>query len=262
MPSWPSPGFWALHSYDEAMGCYHRDDSGLGLDVIETRLHGTDLIPSFEPLRESFSAMAQTLLELGVDNVRCLRHNLRTPRRRAELAERGSLDPAMLTLLRRYVEGWFPKPPKLTVFPDHRPTAEALAPLGILTAADLIASASTREEQESIAQRAGVATESLRALVHLCDLTRIQWVAPTFARIIHAAGFTSPQELAGATDVADLHERLRHVEATLQPGRPGIGRRDVVRLLELAAWLPLLTPADDDADLMPASAADRVSPSD
>lgn len=220
------------------MARYHRDDSQLPLTEVAARLRNADLIPSFEPLRDRIQQIMAALDGAGIDSVAALRAALKTPARRTALSGRTNLDPAELTLLRRYVEGWFPKPPALTAFAGYEAEAAALAGVGVTTAQGLLDAAATRKDRGDLARRAHLPLEPVRALVGLVDLTRIQWVAPTFAAIIHAAGYDSPQALAAAP-VEGLYDALHREERAAMPGRPGIGRRDVARLVELAAWLPV-----------------------
>jgi hypothetical protein len=76
----------------------------------------------------------------------------------------------------------------------------------------------------------------LEELVLLADLTRVQWVSPTAARMLLEAGYSSPSEVAAA-DPEGMCEALERVNQGDRFFRGKIGLRDIKRLVHAAGYL-------------------------
>ncbi len=77
----------------------------------------------------------------------------------------------------------------------------------------------------------------LETLVRLADLTRVQWVSPTAARMLLEAGCGSVSDVAAA-DAGDLCEALARVNEGDRFFKGRIGLRDVRRLIRAAGYVP------------------------
>ena len=79
-------------------------------------------------------------------------------------------------------------------------------------------------------------TDLLEFMV-ISDLCRIQWVSPTFARVLVASGITSAAAVAKADPEALFHAISKaNEDAKFYKGK--IGLRDVRRLVAAATYVP------------------------
>ena len=77
----------------------------------------------------------------------------------------------------------------------------------------------------------------LEVLVRLVDLTRVQWVSPTTARMLVETGYDSASKVAAA-DAEDLYEALARVNEGDRFFKGKIGLRDVKRVVQAAGYVP------------------------
>jgi hypothetical protein len=202
------------------------------LDELRLRLESTDLVPSQRPLLEELAARLELLAAHGVADLGGLRAHLKTKTERAALAAATGIDEAWLNLLRRAVEGFFPRPRKLAEFDWlEEELLESLVRAGIKDTGKLLAA-----DPAEAARTTGLTTSDLDELYTLADLCRIQWVAPRFARVLLAAGYGSPTAVAAA-DPATLHAAVVEANADSRFYRGKVGLRDIRRLVAVAAYL-------------------------
>jgi hypothetical protein len=70
----------------------------------------------------------------------------------------------------------------------------------------------------------------------LVDLTRIQWVNPTVARMLVSVGYTNAEMVAKA-NVEDLCDKLDRVNKENKYFKGKIGLRDIKRLVKAASYV-------------------------
>ena len=117
-----------------------------------------------------------------------------------------------MSLLRRTVEGWFPKPLKWNAF-SLLPT-EAVATLerlGLETTEDFFLA--FRKDAKGLERQTGLDGKTLGRFFGLADLSRIQWVSPTFAQALAAAGYDRASKVAEA--------KAETLAQALEEGQPG-----------------------------------------
>jgi hypothetical protein len=95
---------------------YYINDRSTSLDDLQARLEATDLIPSHQPLLDGLTKKMGALKKAGAKSVAELRTRLKSKKSLASLADGAGIDPDYLVLLRRVLEGFFPKPQPLKVF--------------------------------------------------------------------------------------------------------------------------------------------------
>ena len=216
---------------------YYIDDTKVSLAELKQRIETTDLVPSrlaiFEGINEKFDLLQAQNLGTLAD----LRSELKTPKRMADLAAKTGIDENYLKLLRREIEGYFPKPIKLTDF-DWMPAdeLEKIIKHGIKDSAGLYEATQSGSDIDNLQVSCGVDGELLRKLQKLCNLTRVQWVSARTARMIILCGYNSPTELAAA-NADDLDAGFKRVNANGQFYKGVIGLRDVQRLIDGAKYI-------------------------
>lgn len=211
---------------------YHVDADTMSLEQLRKRLEGTDLIPSQQPLLDGIAKRFAALKTAGIKSVATLRVRLKNAKALAALATESDIDPEYLTLLRRAVEGFFPKPQPLSAFDWLEPSIVAkLEKAGVADTKQLFEA--TTPDISAFAKKSGLSKHALKECVALADLSRVQWVSPTFARVLVAAGYARAAQVAKAKPDALYNALLKANEgATFYKGK--IGQRDIKRLIAAA----------------------------
>lgn len=216
---------------------YHLDAEKISLDDLRKRIEATDLVPSRASLLDGLGLKIKALEKQGIVTLADLRKELKTAKRMEALATSTGIAVQYLTLLRREVEGWFPKPFPLKDF-DGLPQSEVtkLERAGIRDSAALYEATDSQSRRTALAKSTGVDDATLETFAHLVDLTRVQWTSPTAARMLLEAGCDSVSKLAGM-DADELCEALARVNAGNKFFKGRIGLRDVKRLIQAAGYV-------------------------
>ncbi|MEO1246264.1 MAG: DUF4332 domain-containing protein [Pseudomonadota bacterium] len=203
---------------------------------MQKRLQSTDLIPSQEPLLEGLAKKMSSIRKAGVQSTADLRTALKTKKSLASLAESSGLDTSYLQLLRRTINGFFPKPrPLKDIDWLDKKTLKGLNKAGIKDTRKLFEEASGGAAK--LAGRTGADRNALLEFVKISDLCRIQWVSPTFARVLVAAGCDNAAAVAAADSEA-LYNAISAANEDAKFYKGKIGLRDVRRLVAAAAYVP------------------------
>lgn len=88
-----------------------------------------------------------------------------------------------------------------------------------------------------LAKKIGVRVDDLAEALALADLSRVQWVSPTFARVLVAAGFDSAAKVASA-DAEDLCKAVAKANENSKYYKGKVGLRDIKRLVAAASYVP------------------------
>jgi hypothetical protein len=215
---------------------YHIDAENVRLADLRKRIEATDLVPSRVPLLTQLGMKMRALEQQGITTLAQLRNELKNAKRLEAVANATGIEIQYLTLLRREIESYFPKPCTLKVF-NWLPQGEIakLARHGIRDTADLYEAASSAKRRTQLAESTGVDAATLAALARLADLTRVQWVSPTTARMLVAAAYDSASKVAAA-EAEDLYEALIRVNDGERFFKGKIGLRDIKRLVQAASY--------------------------
>jgi predicted flap endonuclease-1-like 5' DNA nuclease len=214
------------------------DAESVSLTDLRKRIEETDLVPSRVSLLDGIIQKIKVLEQNGVTTLARLRKELKNSRRLEALSRSTGIDMQYLILLRREIESYFPKPPSLRAF-DWLPDQDIvkLEEMGIRNVASLYEAALRAESLSNYATEAGVDHAILESLVLLADLTRVQWVSPTAARMLLEAGYTTPSSIAAA-DPVDLCDALERINEGHRFFKGRIGLRDIKRLVRAASYVP------------------------
>jgi len=216
---------------------YHLDAEKISLDDLQKRIESTDLVPSRASLLDELGTKMKALEKQGIVTLANLRNELKTAKRLETLAKSTGIGTQYLTLLRREIEGWFPKPFPLKAF-DGLPKGEIakLERNGIRDSAALYEATDSKSKRTALANTAGVDIATLETFAQLVDLTRVQWTSPTAARMLLEAGCSSATKLA-KMDADEMCEALARVNAGNKFFKGRIGLRDVKRLIHAAKYV-------------------------
>jgi len=216
---------------------YHMEANSISLDQLRERIEATDLVPSRAALTDGIGEKMNALQEQGITTLACLRDELKNARRLTAVSEKTGIDSQYLILLRREIQGYFPKPVALREF-DWLPKDEIvkLEQRGIGDTAVLYEMTVSPQKRAELVKSTGVDSAALEALARLANLMRVQWVSPTFARMLIAAGYESADQVAAA-DADDLCKALARVNAGSRFFKGKIGLRDTKRLIQAARYV-------------------------
>jgi len=216
---------------------YHLDAEKINLNDLQKRIEATDLVPSRVSLLDGLGTKMNSLEKQGIMTLAQLRNELKTSKRLEALAKSTGIGTQYLILLRREIEGWFPKPSPLKEF-DWLPKSEIakLERNGIRDASALHEATDSKSKRTALAKSADVDIATFETFAQLVDLTRVQWVSPTAARMLLEAGCNGSAKLAKA-DADELYEALARVNAGGRFFKGKIGLRDVKRLIHAASYV-------------------------
>jgi hypothetical protein len=91
--------------------------------------------------------------------------------------------------------------------------------------------------EEEIINTLGIDAGFIDSIYSLVDLTRIQWVSPTAARMLTSAGYTNAKMVSEA-NAEELCSQLDRVNKKNKYFKGKIGLRDVKRLIKAASYVP------------------------
>ncbi len=212
---------------------YHMDDGKVTLDALLLRIKDTDLVPSRALLLDGIDENFSKLKERGIQTVSELRKAVKTPKSIDAIAAKTGIGIEYLTLLRREVEGYFPKTFPLTDFNWIDPRAlTALSAKGYKDAASLY----NALEASGKAQVFGTEDAFSDELSSLVSLTSIQWVSPLTAKMLYDAGYNTVRSVAAA-DAEALCRSLEALNAANTYFKGNIGPRDIRRLIKAASYV-------------------------
>lgn len=218
------------------MMSYYIDGHATDLDTLQERLQSTDLIPNQEPLLDGIVEKMASIKKAGVSSLADLRSALKTEESLTSLAGNSGVDASYLKLLRRVINGFFPKPRSLKDIDWLESDAiNSLNKAGVKNTQHFFDAASAGLAR--LAKRIGIDQEDAQELQAISDLCRIQWVSPTFARVIVAAGVTNAAAFADAKP-EELFARITKANGNAIFYKGKVGLRDIRRLVAAAAHVP------------------------
>lgn len=205
-------------------------EENISLTHIIKRIKETDLVPSLEILESCIDTYMKVLEKAGIKNLADLRKLLKNKAKLTDIASQTGLDEQMLILLRREIEGWIPKPVKLSDFfwLDQK-ILDALELANITTSHDVRNVLSNADTKKALLKNSGIHEKALSDLGNLCSLMNVRWISPNFGRVIHELGYT-PQSLRSA-DAGKLTQEIDSYNKEKGYYKGKVGERDVKRLI-------------------------------
>ena len=215
---------------------YYLDENSIDLDALQDRLQSTDLIPSQEPLLDRLSENMSSLTGAGIQSLADLRLAVKTTKSLEELAKKSGVEVGYLELLRRAINGFFPKPKSLKeVDWIGAGLITKLNKAGLKNTQHLFEL--TSDERAELIKETGFDQAKFNELSAISDLCRIQWVSPTFARVLVAAGFNNAHAIAAA-DPEAVFNAMEEANKGARYYKGKVGLRDVARLVTAAKYVP------------------------
>lgn len=203
---------------------YYLDLDIFSLGKLKQLFETTRLLPSQQILQEEIEARFALLAQNGIQNLEQLQKALKTKAKVAAFAQETGLPVDYLTVLRREVNSYQPKPVKLSDFPGVDPdVVRRLEEAGIKNTKQLFEHVQTSAEREQFAAEYQIDPDDLFELTKLTDVARLKWVGPKFARLLVDSEYDTVAKVA-ASDPAALYADLvrTNEERGIYKGKFGI----------------------------------------
>lgn len=213
---------------------YYLDLKAFSLVKLKDSLVHGRLLPSQQILLEKIDERFARLDELGFENLGQLQQALKTKSKVQSFAEDSALSVDYLTVLRREVNSYQPKPIKLSDFPGVNPDAVAkLNQLGMKNTKQLFPHVLTREDRRELAEKTQIDEADILELTKLTDVARTKWVGPKFARLLIESEYDTVEKVAGS-DYEELYRALVRVneKKELYQGKFGLD--------DMKAWVTMV----------------------
>lgn len=192
------------------MSDYYIDLNKFSLEKLQHLFETTRLLPSQQMLQENIDARFGCLSQNGVENLAQLQKVLKTKKDVQTFAETTGLPVQYMTLLRREVNSYQPKPINLKDFPGvDQETVQKLEQIGIKNTKQLFARVLTTETRTELAKQTRIADADILELTKLTDVARMKWVGPKFARLLVESEYDTAEKVVNS-NYAELHQALMH----------------------------------------------------
>jgi len=178
------------------------------LSKLENMLKTVRLLPSQQLLKENLDENFECLKTHGIENLAHLQNTLKTKAKVEVFAELSGMDVKYLTLLRREVNSWQPKPIPLKDFPNvNLEIIKKLAEIGIKNTLHLYPHVLNPKMRAQFIDDLGIEMDDLLDLTRLADVARLKYVGPKFARLVVETEFNTVQKIQHA-DPQELFDAL------------------------------------------------------
>ncbi len=208
---------------------YYPDLSAFSLAKLKNLLKTTRLLPGQQILLDNIDESFACLEQRGIENLEQLQQALKSKSAVQSLAQAAGLPLDYLTVLRREVNSYQPKPIDLKDFPDVDPeVVRKLHQLGIKNTEQLFPRVLTPADRSELAKQSQLDEAAILELTRLTDLARIKWVGPKFARLLLAAGYDTVEKVA-ASNGDELYQVLVRTNEASGIYQGKLGREDISR---------------------------------
>ncbi len=216
---------------------YYIDAKKVSLDTLQKRIEETDLIPSQQMLLDDIGKNFVTFKENGYGTLLDLRKEIKNVKNIPSVAEKTGINPAYLTILRRLIEGYFPKSVPIKAFDWFPPKdMDKLAEEGHKNNVKLFDLLNSSQKRVEIAKQLIIDQDILDELYSIVNLTRIQWISPMAARMLFLVGYKDTHSIASA-DAEDMCNELDRINKEKGFFKGKIGLRDIKRLIKAASFI-------------------------
>jgi hypothetical protein len=203
---------------------YYIDLNAFTLQRLKSLLKIIRLLPSQQILGEDVDERFACLEQCGFENLQQLQNALKTKSDVQALAKRTGLPVDYLTILRREVNSYQPKPIRLSDFPGvDSGTVRQLDQIGIRNTKQLFPYVLTPDDRSQFSFRNQIEPDILLELTKLTDVARLKWVGPKFARLLVESEYDTVEKIANS-DYEALYHALAQVneEKNIYKGTVGL----------------------------------------
>lgn len=218
-----------------------RDTMGYAIDLgtieikqYKEKLKNKNLVPSRMILKKKIEERFAHFIEIGVETASDLFGLLKKKGRIEELSKLNNFTEEYLTILLRELNSIQAKPRKLKQFEwISDDTIKKLEKEGIKNTQQLYELVLTRKSRKDLADKLCMNENELLELTKQTDLSRIQWVNPTFARVLYEAGYDTIQKVQKA-NYENLYKKIIEINEKRNLYKGSIGLNDMKICIEAA----------------------------
>ena len=213
---------------------YSIDLSTISIEQYKTKLKNKNLIPGRMILKKNLDERFSYFKKNDLSNVSQLLSILKKKDKFKELSKLKLFSEDYLTILLRELKSIQSKPFKLTEFKWI--PADAINKLeydGIKNTQQLYNKVLTRKSRKILSNKTGINEKTLLELTKLVDLSRIQWVNSTFARVLYETGYDTVEKVFKAKDDI-LYKKIIEINKGKQLYKGNIGLNDIKICIEVA----------------------------
>ncbi len=186
---------------------YGHQISKIGLEDFAGILKRIYLIPSMRILLDDLDGKIERLIENNIMTVETLYLRTKTKKKAECLGAETGIDITYITVLRRMVSSYIPKPRKLGDYPDlDVKLINKFASEGINNSIHLFDYFSDKTD-EQVANKFHMDQTRVGILRSLMTIGQLRYISPVFATILVRSGYDSIEKIANA-DVAVLHQAI------------------------------------------------------
>ena len=216
---------------------YHIDLESISIDKYKGILKSAGLIPSWKILKNNIEENLDLIKNQNIHNLEELKKALKDKNKVHEFSKQSGLPEDYLTVLRRVVSGYQPKPNRFKDFPNiEDEIVLKLEASGIKNTLQLYERVLTPEKRQLLSDQTGISKGEVMKLTKLTDLSRIKWVNHTFAYVLMEAGYDTAETVANA-DYLELYETIKQLNKEREIYKAHIGANDMKLCIESARGL-------------------------
>lgn len=211
---------------------YYRDLSLIDIDQFKSKLMKTDLLPSQKLLGENIPENMKIIKKQGITDLEQLQMTLKTKPSVEQFSELTGLSVEYLTLLRREVNSYHPKPINIKDYPGvEKELVEKLSGLGIKNTKQLFPKIFNKKLREDFVNQNNFKKEEILELTYYTDLARLKWVGAKFAKLLIESGYTSISKIK-KSDPDKFLKKLYTTNEKKELYKGGHGEDDLKKWLE------------------------------
>ncbi|MBI9044803.1 MAG: DUF4332 domain-containing protein [Anaerolineaceae bacterium] len=217
---------------------YYLDLEKFTLEMLENRLKNSRVLPSQKVLLEDLENRFNCIQSFGLQNLADLQEKLKTKKHVQDFSEESSVPLEFLTVLRREINSYQPKPIHLKEFPGvDLESVRKLEAVGIKNTKQLFPFVQTAFDRKVFSCTHQISEDEILDLTKLTDVARIKWVGPKFARLLVETTFDSVQKVANA-DPEALFVELMRVNDEKRIYKGNLGKEDLAQWINTVQDVP------------------------
>jgi hypothetical protein len=206
---------------------YSIDLSAFSLAKLLNIIKNTRLLPSQQILLENIDERFACLEDNGIENLQQLQGVLKTKARVLSFAEKTGLPVDYLSILRREVNSYQPKPINLKDFPGVDPQAvHKMEHIGIKNTKQLFPHVLNPEDRGELGEQVQIDDKEVLELTKLTDVARLKYVGPKFARLLVESNYDTAEKVVHA-NYEELYLDLQRVNEESGIYKGGFGLDDM-----------------------------------
>lgn len=213
---------------------YYRDLKVISIESFKDILQSMEMIPSWMILKEHINQKMDSITQQGVSNLDELVTVLKTKKKVEAFSDISGIEVDYLTILRRMVNGYLPKPNKFSDSPLF--SQDLLNKLPYKTTKSLYGLIITEKQRKDLSLETDIAVDDILLLSKYTDVSRIRWVNHTFATVLILTGYDRV-EIIAVSDYSTLYETIKSWNDKENYYKAVISKNDMKRLVTFSQTL-------------------------